>query len=92
MKARQRLHAQVASSLVRDGVFILEAYTPEQIKLGTGGPPTAELTMTENALEQELVGLDFRIKHELERDVIEGRYHTGRGSVVQLLGYRVGST
>jgi hypothetical protein len=34
------------------------------------------------------VGLDFEIMRELERDVIEGGGHTGRGAVVQVLARR----
>ena len=45
-----------------------------------------ELMMSADVLKQELSGLEFEILQELERDVIEGKFHTGRGAVVQLLG------
>jgi hypothetical protein len=33
-------------------------------------------------------GLEFRVAHELERDVIEGSAYTGRGAVVRILAHR----
>lgn len=85
---RRRLHAEVVAGLRPGGVFILEAYTPAQLEWGTGGPPTAELMMTREALTEELDGLEFEEAVERERDVIEGRFHTGRGAVVQVLAHK----
>lgn len=82
---RSRLHQKVVAGLKPGGVLVLEAYTPKQIEMGTGGPPVAELTMSLVALESELNGLEFAHALECERDVIEGLFHTGRGAVVQLL-------
>ncbi|MGM0633454.1 MAG: SAM-dependent methyltransferase [Pseudomonadota bacterium] len=87
-EARRRLHRQIPGALTAHGVLILEAYTPRQLELGTGGPPDAELMMTADALREELTGLDFRLLMERERDVIEGSGHTGRGAVVQAVGAR----
>ena len=44
------------------------------------------MTMDLLRLEEELTGLDFEYARECEREVIEGKYHTGRGHVVQLVG------
>lgn len=82
---RTELHKKIVAGLMPGGILVLEAYTPKQIKLGTGGPPVPELTMSLTALESELKGLDFIHALECERDVIEGLFHTGRGAVVQLL-------
>lgn len=82
---RAELHKQIVAGLKPGGVLILEAYTPAQLALGTGGPKLEALMMTAEDLEQELAGLDVEILEELERDVVEGKFHTGRGAVVQLL-------
>ena len=82
---RRKLHAQVVAGLRPGGVYILEAYTPAQLALGTGGPKDVELLMTLTALREELAGLELAHAIECERDVIEGTYHTGRGAVVQIL-------
>ena len=47
-----------------------------------------ELLMTLADLREELSGLKFLIARELERDVIEGSGHSGRGAVVQILARR----
>lgn len=82
---RRALHREVVAGLRPGGYFVLEAYTPAQIALGTGGPPDPALMMTLAELREELAGLDFEQAREIERDVHEGRLHTGRGAVVQLV-------
>jgi SAM-dependent methyltransferase len=86
---RRRVHRDVVMGLQPGGMFVLEAYTPAQLAFGTGGPKTPELFMTLAALREELSGLDFLIARELEREVIEGAGHTGRGTVVQVLARRL---
>lgn len=83
---RRQVHADVVAGLQRGGVFILEAYTPAQLAFGTGGPKSPELLMSLKDLRVELAGLELLIARELERDVVEGDGHTGRGAVVQILG------
>lgn len=82
---RQKVHKQVVSALKPGGMFLLEAYTPDQLKFKSGGPPVAELTMQLDDLLEETRGLEVVYSAELERDVTEGLYHTGLGSVVQLI-------
>lgn len=84
-RVRRQLHGRVVAGLKPGGVLVLEAYTPDQIGRGTGGPPSAEMTMTLDALREELAGLEFLHAEELERDVVEGVGHTGVGAVVQLI-------
>ena len=86
---RHRIHRSVARGLRHGGVFILEAYTPAQLAFDTGGPKAPEWLMTLAGLREDLSGLEFLIARELERDVIEGTGHTGRGAVVQILARRV---
>lgn len=85
---RRSVHAQVVAGLRPGGVYLLEAYTPAQIALGTGGPKDPSLCMTLAALRDELAGLEFIVARECERDVIEGTGHTGRGAVVQVVARR----
>lgn len=87
---RRRVHADVVAGLRPGGAFVLEAYTPRQLALGTGGPPVPELLVTLEELRSELNGLTLVIGRECERDVREGRLHTGRGAVVQILAVRAG--
>jgi SAM-dependent methyltransferase len=89
-EVRIPLHRKLVAALRPGGVLVLEAYTPEQVGRGTGGPPTPERTKTLASLREELAGLEFEIGRELEREVVEGKYHTGLGSVVQVLAHKPG--
>ncbi len=86
---RKQVHRGVVAGLKTGGVFLLEAYTPQQLEYGTGGPPTAELMMDLETLRNELSGL--RIVHGVERirDISEGANHAGLGSVVQVLAEKI---
>lgn len=85
---RTALHAACGRGLQPGGVMVLEAYTPAQLGRGTGGPSTPELLVTLAQLREELPGLEFVVGHELEREVVEGRHHTGLAAVVQVLARR----
>lgn len=86
---RGPLHAACVRALRPGGALVLEAYTPEQLdRPGRGGPPVAELMMTPDALRAELAGLDFERCAAVERDVQEGRYHTGPSATVQVLAFK----
>jgi len=82
---RKQVHASAVRGLRSGGILLLEAYTPQQIQLGTGGPPVAEMTMTLELLQDELKGLEFLHAEEKQREVVEGLYHTGTGAVVQVI-------
>ena len=86
---RQRLHREVVAGLRPGGIFLLEAYRPEQLKYQTGGPPVEELMMTLESLEEELRGLEWLHAQEVIRDVQEGEFHHGSGAVVQMIGRKV---
>jgi len=85
---RQALYRKVLAALKPGGVFLLEAYTPAQLQHGTGGGKSVELMQTAATLRAELPGLDFVHLVELERDVVEGVFHTGLGAVVQAIGVK----
>jgi SAM-dependent methyltransferase len=80
---RRSVHGQIHRALRPGGVFVLEAYTPEQLALGTGGPKAVEWLMTAEGLREELVGMEVVRLHEMTREVHEGRYHRGLSAVVQ---------
>ncbi|MEG4854286.1 class I SAM-dependent methyltransferase [Microcoleus sp. B5-D4] len=82
---RKQLHKKVEAALKRNGVFMLEADTPDQLKHGTGGRNSVDVMQSKESLSLELAGLKFKHLIELERDVVEGIYHTGIGAVVQAI-------
>ena len=85
---RLDLHRRSVRGLRPGGVFVLEAYTPAQLRYRTGGPPHEPMLMTLAGLRRELAGLDFVHAVECEREVVEGRLHHGLGAVVQVVAVR----
>jgi len=85
---RKELHKKVVAGLKPNGVFLVEAYTPEQLKYRTGGGNSADLMTTKESLNLELNRLTFKRLVALERDVIEGIYHTGLAAVVQAIALK----
>ncbi len=82
---RRAVHRRVVDALRPGGVFVLEAYTPAQLALGTGGPRDASLMMNLASLREELAGLTMEIGREVQRVVTEGSAHSGEAAVVQVL-------
>jgi len=85
---RVPLHQAVVRGLKPGGVLVLEAFTPRQLEMGTGGPISLDMLMTLASLRQKLAGLHFVQAVELDRNVIEGQFHTGRAAVVQVVGVK----
>lgn len=87
---RAKVHRAAVAGLRPGGAFVLEAYTPRQLELKTGGPQTVELMMTLDVLREELRGLELVEARETERVVNEGHFHRGFGAVVQVVGIKAG--
>lgn len=82
------LHRKVVSGLNPGGIFVLEAFSKEQLSYGTGGPQDLDMLMSLDELKNELAGLDLVYAAEVKRDLREGSKHTGLASVVQVLGMK----
>ena len=82
---RRRVARAATAQCAPGAMLVLEAYTPAQLMLGTGGPKDPELLVTRGAVQEDWVGwhLDVRL---VERRIFEGMAHQGLGSVVQALG------
>ncbi len=83
---RTQVHRAAIASLKPGGAFILESYTPRQLQLKTGGPPSVD--MLQRLEDLDLSSLRVEIAHELDREVAEGRYHKGTSAVVQVFGIK----
>ena len=82
------LHQGAVEGLKPGGVFVLEAFSKEQLAYGTGGPSSLDMLMSLEDLKLELAGLNFVQAVQIERPVHEGRRHTGLASVIQLIGIK----
>ena len=82
---RSEVHRRAAAALRPGGHLILEAHTPRQLALGTGGPRLPGLLLDPEALRRDLDGLELLVLEEQERWVHEGRWHQGHSAVVRAL-------
>jgi SAM-dependent methyltransferase len=85
---RRPLYRSAVDGLRPGGVLVLEAFTPLQLRYGTGGPSEPDRLLSLEDARSELTGLEFAVAEEKERQVREGKYHTGLASVVQIFGIR----
>ena len=67
------------------GMIMLEVYSEEQVRYGTGGPKTVDMLYDPADLLQWLKG--YKVFHFFygEQERVEGQLHTGIGHVVQVI-------
>ena len=82
---RKRLHRLVERALRPGGIMLLEAYSKAQITRDTGGPKDVDMLMAREDLEREFPHCELILSQEIEREVVEGQFHTGMASVVQFI-------
>ncbi len=83
---RNRLYPLLERCLLPNGVFLLEAYSENQLSRNTGGPKDADMLMSVSKIEREFPNLEPLLLREVEREVHEGKHHTGLACVVQFIG------
>ena len=84
------MHRRAVAALRPGGHLIIEAYTPRQLALGTGGPTVEALLVEPEALREELAGMELLLLREQRRWIEEGPYHRGESAVVQTLARKPG--
>ncbi|UVM24446.1 SAM-dependent methyltransferase [Pseudomonas wadenswilerensis] len=87
-RVRKRLHGLAAQALRPGGIILLEAYSKAQLTRDTGGPDDLDMLMAGSEIEQEFPQCNVLLSREIERDVIEGTFHTGLACVVQFIARR----
>lgn len=86
---RQYIHSQAMHGLKKQGFFVMEAYSKDQLNFKTGGPSDPEMLYDLKDLELDFADqLEFIIHRKIVRDVVEGKYHTGKASVNQIFGIK----
>jgi cyclopropane fatty-acyl-phospholipid synthase-like methyltransferase len=83
---RRRLYPLVEQSLKPGGIILLEAYAKSQLSRNTGGPKDPDMLMTAVDIPKEFPNCEVLLCQEIEREVVEGEFHTGMASVVQFIG------
>jgi len=86
---RIKMHQRVEKALKVGGVYILEAYTVDQLKFDTGGPKELDLFMDFHTLKKELSHLSFEVEKEYIKEIREGIGHTGQSAVVSIVARKL---
>jgi hypothetical protein len=62
-----------------------ETLHKNQLRYGTGGPPIEELLYQEDDIRSDFTALNIDLCVEQVLDILEGKYHSGKSSVVRLI-------
>jgi SAM-dependent methyltransferase len=87
---RARMFDGMASCLRPGGLMLLHGYTPRQLDYGTGGPPHAENMYTLPLLRDHFAGWDVLEAREYDREVQEGRGHSGMSALIDFIARKPG--
>ena len=85
---RHKVHAAVPDALRQGGCFVLEAYRAANIGRGVGGPQNSEMTVELEDILGDLgatTGMTIEVGREIEREIVEGKYHNGMSATTQVL-------
>jgi cyclopropane fatty-acyl-phospholipid synthase-like methyltransferase len=85
---RRAVHRRLIDALGPGGTMIVEAYSQDQLRFGTGGPRSKDLLYTLEAVREDFAGLAVVRLEQVETEIHEGRYHHGLGSVIRFVGAR----
>lgn len=85
---RTSVHAKVACALKSGGVFVLEAYNRANIGRGVGGPQSDDMTVELAEMLEVFDGWQMPIAREVERHIVEGKFHNGISSTTQCVVVR----
>lgn len=82
---RKSVFQKIITALKPNGVFILEAYHPKQIHNNTGGGKNPDSFITQNEILATFPTPNIVHLKEIQRNIIEGQYHTGLSNTTQLI-------
>ena len=84
-RVRTKIHHQILSSLNPGGLLIYQAYSPNQLKYGTGGPDQLDMLVTLEELKQNFSPMQLLHGCIREREIKEGTFHTGLAEVTEFV-------
>ncbi|TCD04978.1 class I SAM-dependent methyltransferase [Erythrobacteraceae bacterium CFH 75059] len=82
---RDRIFSGFARTLRPGGLLLLQGYRPEQLALGTGGPPSADVMYTETLLRDAFADWDIDVLTAHDSVIVEGTGHDGMSALIDLV-------
>jgi hypothetical protein len=67
------------------GTLLIHGYTPEQVKLGTGGPPDPEHMYTKVMLAKIFSEGTILVNREYQNHISEGKGHNGQSALIDFV-------
>jgi len=85
---RARMHRQVVKGLRPGGVYILEGFSPDQLKYAKRGPDNPGQLYDLQTIRDELTGLEFTISRQIERLLDDSEPEQGVCAVTQVMAVK----
>ncbi len=85
---RRHLFSGMKGAVRPGGIVMLHGYTPEQLALGTGGPPFEENMYTEPRLRAAFEGWNVLECRAYRREIQEGSGHSGQSALIDFIARR----
>lgn len=85
---RPRLFSGMRQAVKPGGLLLLHGYTPKQLEYKTGGPSAVENLYTAALLRESFADWEILELREHEDEVAEGRAHSGRSALIDLVARR----
>ena len=85
---RRTIHRAVLAALKPGGHLVLEAFTPDQLGRGSGGPKSLDMLYTATALAEDFAAAEILELAETLTPLSEGNGHAGEAAVVRLVARR----
>lgn len=82
---RPALYQSIQQALKPGGIFLLESYNKEQLEFGTGGPQKASYLLLLHELEKAFENFEKILFQDVDRVIVEGKFHNGISSVTQFI-------
>jgi SAM-dependent methyltransferase len=86
--ARPALYKSIRRGLKPGGFYVHESYNKKQLEFDTGGPKDAAHLPSLDELKSAFKDFEIILARDLEREIQEGPYHHGLGSVTQFIARR----
>jgi SAM-dependent methyltransferase len=83
--SRPALYQSVRRGLKPGGIVLLESYNRKQLDFGTGGPRESSHLVSLDELKGAFDDFEIMLAQDVMREVREGHYHSGTGSVTQFI-------
>lgn len=86
---REMLHKSVTTSLRPGGHVILEAFSPKQLGLSSGGPKNVAMLYDEVMLKADFENLHILELESTSTTLHEGPFHEGHAEVIRMIAQKV---